>query len=1095
MGKIIRRVVAVLLAVTGILLAVIPAGYVEATTTHGDYEYDGSTLVKYLGSDKDLTIPNWITKVGKDAFAGNTSLRKIILPDSVKTIDYQAFEGCTNLQEAVVPESVRTIGPSAFSGCTSLYSVNIPEKCESIGSGAFAGCSSLAEISVDPQNLYFTCLDGVLYSKDGTKLVSYLAGRPFTSYTMPNTVKEIEEYAFWGASNLNKISISPNVDAIPEYAFTYCNGLNNVTLPSSVERINAYSFADCNNLEYINIPESVGYIDDKAFYMTNGTILYFVNSVGDIVNKANSSDVDSYASATSEGDLDNNSSSENFDSTGTEDEVSDESSENALQQKTLQNNAPQFTPEANNNDTFLVYPDENYSDGYYTPSRSGGDDWNTRIENRDFADNLDSDNGDIGSSMIVGGNAFVMMPTDVAVKGFDIEDAEREDSSLNSYPSTKGKNNTDYESIGKTYASYNGTDEEVTIPSNVDRIGVRAFYNNINLKNVKLPSGLDYIDDFAFSRSNLESISIPEGTNTIDYAAFYCCPNLNEVYIPQSVEKIALGAFDNTPFMNNFKKGQTDSDFLIVGDGILLAYKGTQKNIVIPENVKHIAAGAFSGNTRITGVVIPPSVNDIGEEAFCGCKNLSQVTFNEGIKDIEDRAFKGTALSCVYFPDSVENIGLGAFDTTQTGQTLKSVIFKGNDVPNISYNDTATRLSAKDLRTKSFEGVPSAIVSQKCNVQSGNLFNPKYYGFEGQIYTYENQSFDEASNQSEGQNATAEDVNADLNNKRLILEYSTTSPDISGNVIINPHVDIAGDSYIMDNVKDYAFDYYKNWSNYYDNKPSNVLIDGNRSEELEKLLENSGLKEENDKEKTTDNNELAAIVSEDAIPESSGNVTQLSNVRCELNSSIFPAGSTAVASVSDTDEKLNLTITDFVNDTTDISSAFEKEYGFKPEMGVAFLDFNLTDKSGTLPIHKLGNKKMEVELPLTDNAAGNDKSLTVATIDENGLLEELPTDVKEDESGNKKIRFVTGHCSTFLIYFKSVLIKEPSFSEETIESENAASTFTVYGVMNNLYKKTPVGISAKWFVIIILFASSGILLLYKKPGKSTKSRKNNERRG
>ena len=1073
MGKIVRRVIAVLLAVTGIIIAVIPAGYVEATSTHGDYEYDGSTLVKYRGSEADLTIPNWISKVGKDAFAGNTSLRKINLPDSVKTIDYQAFEGCSNLQEAVIPKSVRTIGPSAFSGCSSLYSVNIPEKCESIGSGAFAGCSSLSEISVDPQNVNYICIDGVLYSRDGKKLVQYLAGRPFTSYTMPNTVQEIEEYAFWGASNLNKLCISPKVDAIPEYAFTYCNGLNNVTLPSSVERINAYSFADCNNLEYINIPESVGYIDDKAFYMTNGTILYFVNSVGDIVKKANSSDVKSYGSGTTAGSvedakLDANSNPAGNDNTGM-----------GTTPDMNISGAPGFDVEANQ-----VYTDNSAADDrYYTPSRSGGEGWDTQIENRDFSDNLDRENGDLASSMVVGGSAFMIMPTDIPVKGFNIDDAEKEDSYLDSTCMPKKSANKDYDAIGKTFAQYKGSDEIVTVPSNINTIGVRAFYNNSNLKDVKLPAGLENIDDFAFARSNIAIATIPNGAKTIDYAAFYHCPNLVGVQIPPSVEKIALGAFDNTPYLENFKQNPAKPDYLIVGDGILLAYKGKGGNIVIPENVKHIAGGAFKDNSKITGVVIPGSVTDICEEAFCGCKNLKQLTLNEGTRNIEDRAFKGTILPCVYFPDSIETIGLGAFDTTGSGNTLKSVIFKGNDVPNVSYNDTATRLSAKDLRTKAFEGVPNAIVSKNCNVKSGTLFDPKYYGFEGQIYSYENSNdvnvpTDDAEI-AEGDTASDENAQAEQYGRRLILEYATTAPDVSGNVLIDPHVDIAGDSYIMDNVKDYAFDYYKNWDNYYENKPTNVIIDGNRSEALDELLKSKGLVSDTPAVSQTDG-------SFDEL-NNAGNVTQLSNIRCELNSSIFPEGSSALASIPGCIDKLNLTISDKTDDNNDVLNAFENKYGIKPEVGIACLDFDLKDKSGTIPIHKLGTSKMEVELPLPVGFE-SDKSLTVGTLDENGLMEELSTDVSEDEAGNKKIRFVAGHCSTYFLFSKSILLTGPSFSEENVDTDKAESIFSVSGVWNSLNRTTPVGISAKWFVIVILFALSGILVLYKKPKKRKHSK-------
>ncbi len=68
MGKIIRRVIAVLLAATAVVLAVLPAQSAEATSVHGDYEYDGATVAKYLGTDTEVTLPAWVNRVGKEAF-------------------------------------------------------------------------------------------------------------------------------------------------------------------------------------------------------------------------------------------------------------------------------------------------------------------------------------------------------------------------------------------------------------------------------------------------------------------------------------------------------------------------------------------------------------------------------------------------------------------------------------------------------------------------------------------------------------------------------------------------------------------------------------------------------------------------------------------------------------------------------------------------------------------------------------------------------------------------------------------------------------------------------------------------------------------
>ena len=128
MKKLIRRVTAVLLCVTALILAFIPSPDSYAATARGDYEMNGSVIVKYLGSSDRVTIPDNVTEIGKDAFSECKSLVRVVIPDTVSKIGYSAFENCTNLQEVVIPKSVKVIDSSAFSGCSKLTSVSIPEK-------------------------------------------------------------------------------------------------------------------------------------------------------------------------------------------------------------------------------------------------------------------------------------------------------------------------------------------------------------------------------------------------------------------------------------------------------------------------------------------------------------------------------------------------------------------------------------------------------------------------------------------------------------------------------------------------------------------------------------------------------------------------------------------------------------------------------------------------------------------------------------------------------------------------------------------------------------------------------------------------------
>ena len=91
---------------------------------------------------------------------------------------------------------------------------------------------------------------------------------------------------------------------------------------------------------------------------------------------------------------------------------------------------------------------------------------------------------------------------------------------------------------------------------------------------------------------------IPDGVTSIGYAAFYHCDQLEKVEIPDSVNEIKEHAFENTPWLNDFMENGSQ-DFLIVGDGVLLAYRGTEKQITLPDEVKTVADGAIPEDIEI----------------------------------------------------------------------------------------------------------------------------------------------------------------------------------------------------------------------------------------------------------------------------------------------------------------------------------------------------------------------------------------------------------------------------------------------------------------------------------------------------------------
>lgn len=192
----------------------------------------------------------------------------------------------------------------------------------------------------------------------------------------------------------------------------------------------------------------------------------------------------------------------------------------------------------------------------------------------------------------------------------------------------------EYLTLGTVLLCYNGTSASVTLPDSITSIAPYAFLRNTNITTFKAGSSLR---------------SIGEG-------AFYECTKLNTVSVGTSVSFIDADAFKGTKWLDN------KSGFVTLGDGILVAYKGSDTDVKIPTTVRQIAPNAFYSNTAIASVDIPSSVFAVGTRAFMSCSNLAGVKLSNGLVMIDDEAFANCAkLSTITTPMTLSKIGKGAF--------------------------------------------------------------------------------------------------------------------------------------------------------------------------------------------------------------------------------------------------------------------------------------------------------------------------------------------------------------------------------------------------------------------------------------------------
>ena len=447
---------------------------------------------------------------------------------------------------------------------------------------------------------------------------------------IPKSVKRIDPYAFWGCENLDTVVLGKGLTAVDDFAFAGCSGLEQMTIPSNIRFIGISAFADCVNLKVISIPAETTDIHETAF---DGCYRLTIKCLPGTV-------ADTYAQEFYE----------------------------------RQKEMPEYqdVPDYNNNgqtggDASGTTP---------TPAPSEG--------TQDLPSTTPVPGIELGSTQIVGNQAVFFIDNTVPVVMSNWEGYTSTDD--NAAPVGDLMQDAATGNVSK----YTVIDNRI--------IADQAYYRDRGLGEVEIPAGIAEIGQFAFARSSVTGVTVPLGVNNICYGAFYHCDNLARVSLPYSVTLVEPKAFSYTPWVNNFLDGMavagnesSDADYLITG-GVLVAYRGTGSQAVIPDGVRVIAGEAFIDHTEIVSVVLPDSVTVIGEGAFEGCSNLSGLVLGSQVRQVKDRAFDGCDLKSIVLSESVQEVGIRAF-----GQAEIEFAGKSFEIPN-SYETSAARLSNEDYR-------------------------------------------------------------------------------------------------------------------------------------------------------------------------------------------------------------------------------------------------------------------------------------------------------------------------------------------------------------------------------------------------------------
>lgn len=192
------------------------------------------------------------------------------------------------------------------------------------------------------------------------------------------------------------------------------------------------------------------------------------------------------------------------------------------------------------------------------------------------------------------------------------------------------------------------------LPDTVERIGNRAFADCVNLEKLILNDNLKIIDANAFTGcTSLKNIDFPDSVQEIHGFAFLGT-SFTEPVISRSGK-----VFFRCSVVPGRKTYTVPAGIKEIQDGAFL-YHEELEEVILPEGLEKIHMRAFC-KTGIKKITIPASVREISKSAFMSCTKLEEVTILCDIKNLPSGVFNG----CFVYGSSKY------LKITTPGQTIK----------------------------------------------------------------------------------------------------------------------------------------------------------------------------------------------------------------------------------------------------------------------------------------------------------------------------------------------------------------------------------------------------------------------------------------
>lgn len=211
----------------------------DGTLLYGNYYYytinsAGEAVIKDVrASIKEAVVPQ---KIGEY---------------TVTEIGAYSFKDCTRLVTLSLPSTIRRIGDCAFYGCTKLSEVHIPETVTQIGWGILENTPWLSSQTAE----FVTIGDNILLEYNGSS----------ETVTIPDTIKQIGGYAFFGNDTMKKIVFPGTLVSIGNFAFDKCTALEEISFSEGLLSLGAYAFHWCTALREVELPDSLKILGNSCF--------------------------------------------------------------------------------------------------------------------------------------------------------------------------------------------------------------------------------------------------------------------------------------------------------------------------------------------------------------------------------------------------------------------------------------------------------------------------------------------------------------------------------------------------------------------------------------------------------------------------------------------------------------------------------------------------------------------------------------------------------------------------------------------------------------------------------------------------------------